>query len=284
LVDVLLGKSDDRIRRWGHDRVSTFGIGKDLTEEEWRGLFRQLIARGLLEIDPEGHGALRLTDRCRPYLKGEMALELRKRLPPAEAEKKERRRERDREREGLRPQDRGLFESLRALRKHLADQQGLPPFAIFHDATLVDLVKRRPASLDALRRILGLGESKLKRYGPLLLETMGRHPLPEILDNKLSDTVNETLILYSQGLGPDEIARRRELKSSTIWSHLAAAIEAGLLDARQVVQLEPAAYDTIVAAMEDLHTCESGILSPLYEALGQAYDYGVLKCVVAAEC
>jgi len=179
LVAVLLGRVDDRIRRNGHDRVSTFGIGKKLTEREWHSLFRQLIARSVLAIDPEGFGALHFTESCRPYLRGEVPLQLRRRQTVT-AKKSERRREPGQPHDSVRPQDRGLFEGLRALRKRLAEQQGLPPFAIFHDATLIDLVKRRPASLEGLRGILGIGEIKLQRYGTLLLKClMGSPPEPK---------------------------------------------------------------------------------------------------------
>jgi ATP-dependent DNA helicase RecQ len=224
---------------------------------------------------------LRLTDRCRPYLRGEEPLYLRRRTLPAPKEKE---RSREGRRGDLRPQDRGLFEALRLLRTRLAGEQKLPPYAIFHDATLLDLVRRRPSSLDGLRRIMGLGESKIARYGRQLLELIGSEPLPRLLDNQLSDTVNDTLLLYSQGLRPEEIARRRELKVGTIYNHLAEAIEDGLLEAREVLPLEAEEYDAIVATMEELHSCEEGRLAPLYEALGQAYDYGILKCVAAAEC
>jgi len=280
LIAVLLGKADDRIRRNRHDQVSTFGIGKDLSEAEWFALYRQLIARGLLDIDPEGHGALRLTERCRPYLRGEQPLHLRRRQTPAPKEKDQGRRGKG----ATRPQDAGLFEALRLLRSRLASEQKLPPYAIFHDATLHELVRRRPNTLDGLRRILGLGESKIARYGRMLLDLLGSQPLPELLDNDLSETVNETLALYAQGLRPEAIAQRRELKPSTIYGHLAEAIEAGLLEAREVVSLGPEEYAAIVRKMEELHTCEEGRFAPLFEALGQAYDYGILKCVAAAEC
>ncbi len=280
LTDVLLGKADDRIRRFGHHQVSTFGIGKALGEADWRLVYRQLIARGLLDIDSEGHGALRLTERCRPYLRGEQPLHLRRRQEPVRKE-----RERSKRTQGeMRPQDRGLFEALRLLRTRLATEQKLPPYAIFHDATLLDLVRHRPKSPDGLRRVMGLGESKITRYGRMLLDLIGSQPLPELLDNHLSDTVNETLLLYGQGLRPEAIALRRGLKLSTIYTHLAEAVEAGLLSAQEVVGLEPSEYDAILQTMEEIGTCEEGRLGPLFEALGQAYDYGILKCIAAEAC
>ncbi len=108
--------------------------------------------------------------------------------------------------------------------------------------------------------------------------------MPDILDNRLSDSVNETLLLHPQGITAEQIAHQRQLKPTTVYTHLAEAIEAGLADAREVLPLDDAQYHEIAATMELLNICEEGRLKPLYEELDQAYDYGILKCVLAAEC
>jgi ATP-dependent DNA helicase RecQ len=279
VVSVLRGSDDERIRRFGHDRLSTFGIGAELSAAEWRSLFRQLIAQGFLEVDLGGHGALRLTEKSRPLLRGEQGLTLRRQR---KAEKE--RPKRERKLGELRRFDQPLFDDLRELRLELAQEQGVPPYVIFHDATLLEMARRRPESLSAMGGISGVGESKLQRYGQRFLLRIHEHPLPEALRNNLSDTVNESLWLQQSGLSAEAIARERALKVSTVYSHFAEAIELGLLDPGEVLPLDQDEYDRIVSAMEELQICDEGRLKPLFDALDGAWDYGILQCVAAAEC
>jgi ATP-dependent DNA helicase RecQ len=276
IADVLTGRDDERIRRNGHHRLSTFGIGAELSALAWRGVFRALIAKGHLEVDLEGHGALRLSGACRALLRGETRLALRRAPRPAETKQRSEART-----QALRSFDLPLFEALRVLRRDLAEEQGVPPYVIFHDATLQEMARRRPATLQGLRDITGVGERKLSHYGQRFLDEIGAHTLPQTLQNGLGDTVNETLYLYLQGQDVEAIAARRELKSATVYGHLAAAIEAGLLEAREVVPLDEAQYTEVVNTLDLLDARAEGALKPAYEALGQAYDYGLLKCVLA---
>jgi ATP-dependent DNA helicase RecQ len=276
IVDILLGKPDERIQRNGHDRISTFGIGKELSIAEWRSLFRQLIALGYVGIDTGRFGALRLTEKCRPVLKGEQQLSLRKQS------KEETLSKRKKSISHLRPQDEPLWEALRALRNELAAEVGVPPYVIFHDATLQEMLKKRPKSAADMRTISGVGEQKLARYGQKFLAEIAKFPLSDLLNNRLSATVNETLILYQQGIAVDQIARERDLKVSSIQTHLADAIEVGLLDVFDVIDLDKGEYDEIVFTIESLAEEEKGRLKTVYEALDETYDYGVLKCVQAS--
>ena len=276
IVDILLGKADERIQRNRHDQLSTFGIGQELPTVEWRVIMRQLIAMGFLEIDMERHGALRLTEKCRPLLRGEESLELRK------VEKEEKTHSSKKGKQAIRPQDQSLWEALRALRLSLAEAAGVPPYVIFHDATLQEMLKKRPASKNDMNRISGVGEQKLSRYGQKFLNEIAQHPLAELLDNNLSDTVNETLVLYQQGKDIQQIVSERDLKLTTIYSHLSDAIEVGLLDVKEVLDLDEQAYDEIIFAIESLEDEEKGRLKQVYEALEEAYDYGVLRCVQAS--
>lgn len=174
LIDVLLGKEDDRIQRFGHDRQSTFGIGGELNATEWRGVFRQLIARGLLAVDVEGHGSLRLTEGARPVLTGSEALLLRKDVRPAKAASGAARRERETiyfETDA----DRALWSALRELRRALADEQNVPPYVVFHDAALAEMVHRRPATAGDLLDINGVGQKKLEAYGADFLAVIREH-------------------------------------------------------------------------------------------------------------
>jgi len=161
LIDVLLGKDDERIRRFGHHRLSTFRIGAELSQPEWRGLFRQLIARGLLAVDLDGHGGVRLTSACRSVLRGEDRLLLRRESRPAKAKKSVRRTAAA----FTEAADNCLWEALRERRRLLAQAQGVPPYVVFHDNTLAELVARRPRTLAQFAQISGVGSRKLEAYG-----------------------------------------------------------------------------------------------------------------------
>lgn len=161
LIDVLMGKESERIKRFGHDEVSTFAIGKELNTQEWRHLYRQLISRGLLSVDIEGYGAIKLNEAARPILKGE-PLQLRKLKKTAGRSSK---RGKNNVEAFATPEENSLWEKLREHRKELADQQGVPPFVIFHDSTLREMVISRPTNLLAMGQISGVGTKKLERYG-----------------------------------------------------------------------------------------------------------------------
>ncbi len=175
LVDVLLGKEDDRIRRFGHDILSTFGIGEELNQNEWRGLFRQLIARGLLSADVEGHGGLTLTEASRPVLRGETKLLLRKALK----RKSKKKRSAGKEELITDPQARSLWGALRRKRQELAAAQGVPAYVIFHDATLMAMLEQRPATLEQMGELSGIGARKLEAYGEVFLDVIREQQLTE---------------------------------------------------------------------------------------------------------
>jgi ATP-dependent DNA helicase RecQ len=161
VVEVLRGSASQRIRSLGHDRLSTYGIGRELSQDAWGSIIRQLVHLGYLEQDMGNYGVLRLTPLARPLLRGEERLELaRPRVRIAAAVKKEPKRGKT----GA-PQDEGLFQALRALRKRLADEQQVPPFVIFSDATLLEMAAFRPADTAEMARINGVGMHKLGRYG-----------------------------------------------------------------------------------------------------------------------
>ena len=173
LINVLRGRETDRIQRFGHDRIPTHGVGADRSPYEWRSVFRQLVARGLLWVDMEGYGSIRLTDGSWPVLRGETRVHMRRDLHlPGAARKRKRREER------LPPDpatwNEELWEALRAHRLELARAQGVPPYVIFHDATLREMVEIRPGTLDELAGITGVGETKLERYGEDFLAVIAK--------------------------------------------------------------------------------------------------------------
>ncbi|KAF1715200.1 DNA helicase RecQ [Pseudoxanthomonas yeongjuensis] len=169
LIDVLRGSESERIQQFGHDKLSTYGIGKDLDAKSWRGVFRQLVASGLLEVDTEAFGGLRLTDSSRAVLTGKQAVVLRKELPGKKARERERG---PRTGVSVQAHDLPLFGALRDLRAQLAREQNVPAYVIFHDSTLRNIAEQRPENLGELARVGGIGGTKLERYGPQVLETI----------------------------------------------------------------------------------------------------------------
>lgn len=171
LVDVLRGGNTERIRELRHDKLSTWGIGEDIDARQWRGIFRQLVVGGLLEVDADGYGSLRLTQAAGPVLRGEVRLELRREPKPL----------RDRKRASARatqsasplcPEDDALFQRLRALRAELARDQNVPAYVIFHDATLRQIAEVRPRNETELAGIGGVGATKLERYGEFFIDAV----------------------------------------------------------------------------------------------------------------
>ena len=171
VVSVLLGESDERITRLGHDKLSTFGIGPEHDRNAWRSIIRQLVARGLLDVDVAGHGGLSISDQGRQFLRDKPQLSLRV-LKPAKGTKKAARRAAA---EALPAPDRDLFEKLRARRMEIARAQNVPPYVIFHDKTLAEMAQRSPRSLSELAHIPGIGDTKLARYGDAFLAIITEH-------------------------------------------------------------------------------------------------------------
>ncbi len=171
LVAVLRGEADERMRRFGHDQISTVGIGTKLSANAGRGLFRQLIARGLIAVDAEGHGGLRLDPSCRAVLRGEHDLQLR----PEKKRSASKRAARRAPSAPVAVEDQPLWESLRAYRRRLAEEQGIPPYTVFHDATLKHMLELRPSTLEEMTAVSGVGERKLAKYGEGFLRILQNH-------------------------------------------------------------------------------------------------------------
>ncbi len=276
VVDILTGKEDERIVRNDHDRLSVFGIGKDMPATAWKGLFRQLIASGYLNGDDEGHGTLALTERARPLLRGEDKFLMRiTRAAPKKTKKDAKPATK------AAPENEALLQALKALRLKLAGAARLPPYVVAQDRTLLELADKRPQSEAALHDITGLGASKIARYGKAFLEVISVFKKNPLLANKLSATVNQTLAAHLRGLDAEQIAVERRIEEETVYGHFAEAIEAGLIEARQILTLDNSEIDEIQAAFERCHTVDTGKLGPAHAALEGRYDYGVLKCLLA---
>ena len=161
LIDLLRGKASDKMSQYGHDRLPTFGVGKDLDDKAWRSVFRQLVAAGLLQADLAEHGALKLTEAAKPVLKGEQTVEMRRRTASAATAS----RSKSSAMVDLDPAAQPLFEALRRWRMETAKAQNVPAYVICHDKTLRELAEVRPTSRGHLMDIAGLGSAKVERYG-----------------------------------------------------------------------------------------------------------------------
>ncbi len=172
LIDVLRGKTtDERVNRNGHDGLALFGTGADLEERQWRDLFRQLIAAGMVTMDEAGHGSLQLDASCRPLLKGETTFFQRVQLKAVRGRGGNGKKSVDE----LAAGDNALFDALRKLRANLAESQGVPPYVIFHDTTLAALATHKPGNVASLLDISGIGASKQERYGEAVVEVIQQY-------------------------------------------------------------------------------------------------------------
>ncbi len=169
VIDVLMGKDTDKVRQHGHDELGVFGIGAELEQQQWRSVLRQLIVLGMLTVDSAGYGALQLSEKSRPLLRGETSLPLRRDLLLARNAKAAKRKGAD-----VAVEDQELFEALRECRKRLSVENAVPPYVIFHDATLMQMAADKPTSGEALMAISGVGQKKLERYGPMFLDVIGQ--------------------------------------------------------------------------------------------------------------
>ena len=164
LIDVLLGHASDKVQQWGHDKLGVFGVGSEINEKGWRAVFRQLVAQGLMGVDHDAFGALTLTEKSRAVLKGESPVWLRQEVAVKTARKSRR--------PLAAPEnavDDALFEKLRVWRQAAAREHNVPAYVIFHDATLAQIAQLRPATLDQLGGVSGVGARKLEAYGEGIL-------------------------------------------------------------------------------------------------------------------
>ena len=174
VIDVLMGKDTEKVRQHGHNELAVFGIGGELEQQQWRSVIRQLVVLGLMTVDSAGYGALQLSEKSRPLLRGEIDLPLRRDLLVAHKARKARKPKR--KITDIAEQDRGLFDALRDCRRELADENGVPPYVIFHDAALMQMATEKPATPDALLEISGVGQTKLERYGSSFLKVICDNP------------------------------------------------------------------------------------------------------------
>jgi ATP-dependent DNA helicase RecQ len=293
LIDVLRGSQSERIRRLGHDRLPTHGVGKDRPREEWEHLGRELVRGGYVRLSADEYATLSVTERGGAVLfRGEKVVLTAWRGPSgADADGLA-----GQEENALPLLNAGLFDRLRHLRKRLADTRGIAPYQVFHDRTLRQIAAELPTSRATLLRISGIGERKVADFGELVLATVadyaretGVRPAParrstavatEVAPPEpgLSLTARITLDLFRSGLAPAAVAASRELTLRTVEDHLAQAVEAGeTLDLDRLVS--EAKRREIEAAIARIG---GDRLKPILEELGEGYSYGEIRLVRAA--
>ena len=168
VIDVLRGKDTAKINQFGHQKLSTYGIGAEHNDKQWRSMIRQLIVQNYLFVNDAQYGAIQLTEKARGLLRGDIKIFLRQDTVSAKPVREKKRSA------NIDENDRALWEALRNCRKELADAAGVPPFHIFHDATLMEMMQHRPSSNDELLTINGVGAVKLERFGDEFLEVLAQ--------------------------------------------------------------------------------------------------------------
>ncbi|GAB3384171.1 RecQ family ATP-dependent DNA helicase [Azotobacter armeniacus] len=273
LVDILLGRDNDKVRSLGHQHLSVFGVGKAHSEGEWRTLFRQLVARGLADVDLDGYGGLRLNQGCRALLRGEVSLELRRDLKPQTP-----RPTASAASQLVRHDEREQWEALRTLRRRLAEEHSVPPYVIFPDATLLEMLRSRPRSLSEMARVSGVGARKLERYGEAFLEVLNK--ASELL-KPVTDLRHELVSLARAGMTPTQIARQLDCTEKNVYGLLAEAIGRRQLTLEQALDLP----EELLGEIHDAFLDDDDELPPvaaLAEQFGGRVPQGVLQCVRAA--
>ena len=276
IIDVLLAKATDKVTQHSHTQLSTWGIGQELSNNQWRSVFRQLVAHGYLHVNAEAFGAFQLTELCRPVLRGEKTLFLRK-----ESEKAAKQRRKKKTRPGVENVE--LWDALRACRLTLANENNVPPFTVFHDATLMDMMQKMPQSEEAMLAINGVGDVKMQRYGAAFLRVIAAHGDNVSKQSSASNTRQQTLDMLRSGVSVQDIAVERTLKVDTIYAHASSAIAQGDLALSSVlVDTSPHVIEAIQDALIELDAIDANApLKPVFELLDGEFDYGVLRCVRA---
>jgi len=286
VVEVLCGAETEKIRKFGHQKLSTYNIGGEHTRSEWGSIGRELARLGLLHQNAEKFNIVELTDAGRAALKTRQKITLTKPVVPTLP---------GQQRAGEIACDELLFEKLRALRKQLADERAVPPYIIFSDVALRQMARFYPANERDFSRISGVGELKLREFGRLFLGEIEAHLRTNARQmfaddsftapaeftprrSRLTDTVRETLHFFQQGKTVAEISRIRNLKDGTIFSHLEEAMLAG----------EPIPVNDLVsvAAQKEIAAAFAkygfGNLGGVVESFGGKYGYGECRVVRAA--
>ncbi|MGB8698645.1 MAG: DNA helicase RecQ [Thermosynechococcaceae cyanobacterium] len=291
IIEVLRGSKSQRIIQKGHDKLSTYGIGKDRTADSWKHLGRTLLQQGLIDETTDGYPVLKLNARSWEVMRKQRSVMVA--IAPQKLDASAPREER-----GTSAEVEALFQKLRSLRKRLADERAIAPYMVFADSTLKSMAQQQPQTLTEFAAISGVGSRKLIQYGEKFLAEIGAFraekglPITEIAEDSitappdsipledqpfLSETLIATLELYQEGLGLAEIAKQRGLKASTIATHLADLMEQhGKVEIDRLVDVER--QKAIRGAIAQVGAVS---LSLLRETLGESFSYEEIRLVRA---
>lgn len=279
IIEVLRGSKSQKVLQYGHDKLSTYGIGKEKSAEDWKMLARSLLHQGLLDETTDGYPVLKLNARSWEVMKRQRTVEIAvvrkqevqavQRYSAAEGEI--------------------LFGVLRKLRKQIADEQFVPPYVVFPDSSLRAMAEQRPQTLNEFAKISGVGTRKRDKYGKQFIEAIREYceeqgiptvstPLTGLnIPNQPSHTQMQTLQLHQQGLTVDVIAEMRDIRPTRVVAHLAELIEMNQeVDINQLVDSE--SQQAIITAIE---LVGDRSLTPIYQLLGEKYTYDEIKLVRA---
>ena len=281
ITDILLGSENEKVLRWEHNRLSTYGIGKELTKKQWMHIARQLLTMGYLKQDGEYH-TLSLTPRAMEALrKREKIMGI---LQEAEREKKA-----GKKQKGEIEYNHALFALLRQRRKEIADEAGVPPYVIFPDRTLIEMAAYTPQSISSLLKISGVGQVKLRQYGDAFLEVVRqyceKHGLkenPKATPPQKSDANRRYRIVaeaYNAGETVEGLMARYQVTAGTILDHFARYLSAGnkLRDGADLRALSSVAPEQQQAAFAAFDEIGPAFLKPVYDRLDGAVNYDELK-------
>jgi ATP-dependent DNA helicase RecQ len=289
VIDVLRGANTEKIRTYHHDQLPIYGIGRGLSTDEWLRLGRALLHQGLLDETADGYRILKLNPLSWEVLGKKRSVEITTLVKPVQDGEKHPAKTVDAP--ILTAGEEELFQHLRALRKRIADEQGLPPYVVFHDLSLRAMAQHRPQSRSQFAQIPGVGSNKLATYFTTFTDEIREycttHNLSMGMESQtmtnLAPPVNSsvtrqlTLALYRQGLSVEEIARQRNLTPGTVMSHLTELIGAGeAIDVEELIQ--PEHYEVIADALQ---RAGGDTLRPVKDFLGDEYSYEEIRLVRA---
>ena len=283
LIDVLRGSQNRNIFERNYQNLKTFGVGKELKYEEWADYITQMLNSGIIDIAYDERHSLKLNSVSWQVLKGKKKVNL-VRFEPYDIKKARQEEDAPKEKTKKEVIKDALFEKLRILRKKIADEQSIPPFVVFSDATLSDMAQKRPINRFQMMAVSGVGEQKFRQYGEEfiseILDFTGKNPDIGKLKAEKGMTFLETFDLYKQGLSIDEMAAKRVLNPVTIISHLVKLHHDGQnIDLKQYIMTYE--YNQIIAAAMKINIQKGDALKPLFESLEGVYDYGKLRLALA---
>jgi ATP-dependent DNA helicase RecQ len=291
IIDILRGARKERVLQCGHDKLSTYGIGKDRSQDEWRSLGRSLLHQGLLGQTTDGYPVLKLNAKSWEVMRQQQVVmvavtkSLKSSSTGTKAELAD-------DRTADEPIDTLLYDKLRQLRKQQAEAQSVPPYVIFHDSTLRLMAQQQPTSLAEFGKLSGIGDRKRSQYGEIFIQLIQAHrqdypappeslPAPQS-SRSISGTVLESFTLFQQGLDIEQIALQRGLKAPTIWTHLTQAVQSKqLCEPSEIARvLSPKSQTAIHQAIEIVGTVS---LRDIFDHLQGEYTYGEIRFVIALQ-